>query len=182
MKMLALLIASCTLFFGAGTMLCAEPLPDGYRNVHLGMGLEEVKEALIKNSEFGYHGERDVSLLPGENRLLIETDAKRGHVISFLDRCWFQFYEDKLYIITLNMDQEKIDHYSIFSQLCKKYGNPDSLSPDKSVWKNDKVCMSLERPLVIKYVDMSVFNKLQNQSLVDKSAVEQTRDMFLEGL
>lgn len=155
-------------------------IPEGYGGIKLGMNLEQTKRALKNNIDFGYHGDRDVSLLPGENRVLIETDA--GKDFSFLERCWFQFYNDKLYTITININQEKMDHYSVFSELCKKYGNPKSVSPEKSVWENDSVTMSLERPLTLKYVDKKTFNELQGNSRVGPSATEMTREMFLEGL
>lgn len=157
-------------------------IPDGYGGITLGMSLEQTKDALKKNAEFGYHGDRDVSLLPGENRVLIETDTESGHVISFLERCWFQFYNDKLYIITININREKMDHFSIFDALCKKYGNPDSVSPEKSVWQNSTMMMSLERPLTLKYVDTETFSALQKKSLVGPSGTEMTRELFLQGL
>ena len=155
---------------------------NGFGGVELGMSVEEVKKALKANTDFGYHGERDVSLLPGENRILIETDASTYAGFSFLERCWFQFYEDKLYIITINVNREKMDHFSIFDSLCKKYGMPDSVSPEKSVWKTDSVVMSLERPLTLKYVDQATFDKLQNKSMVGPNGTEMTREMFLKGL
>ena len=43
-------------------------LPNGYAGIKLGMSMDAVKEALQKDGQFGYRGERDVSLLPGENR------------------------------------------------------------------------------------------------------------------
>ena len=125
----------------------SQSVAKGYGGVELGMSLDQVKDKLKKNSEFGYNGDRDVSLLPGENRILIETDAISGFGFSFLERCWFQFYNDELYIITININKEKMDHYSIFSALCKKYGRPNSVSPDKTLWENDDYSMSLERPL-----------------------------------
>ena len=158
-----------------------EALPNGYRAITLGMSLEEVKAALLRDSEYGYRGDRDVSLLPGNaERVLIETDATSIH--SFLDKCWFQFYENKLYIITITMNQKKMDHYSVFSTLCNKYGNPQSLDPEKSTWQNDTVIMSLERPLTLKYTDRAVFEKLQKESLVQQSGEEVSRSQFLEGL
>lgn len=157
-------------------------LPSGFRKIQLGMTLEEVKLALQKDSQFGYRGDRDVSLLPSDNQTLIETDTSRTAPYSFLDRCWFQFYEGRLYTITLNLKQEKLDHYSIFSTLCQKYGNPNSLDPEKSEWKNDSVIMTLERPLTLKYVDKNVFDELLEKSLVEKSAQEITREMFLDEL
>lgn len=172
------------IFFLALLPLFAQdaPLPKGYGGVELGMSLDEVKSRLLQNREFGYNGDRDVSLLPGENRALIETDAEAGHVISFLERCYFQFYEEKLYIIIININRERMDHYSVFSSLCEKYGNPTSLSPEKSEWKGGDVTMSLERPLSLKYVDNAVFEQLNGASLVQLSGTEMTREMFLEGL
>lgn len=160
----------------------SQSVAKGYGGVELGMSLEQVKNKLKKNSEFGYNGDRDVSLLPGENRILIETDAISGFGFSFLERCWFQFYNDELYIITININKEKMDHYSIFSALCKKYGRPNSVSPDKTLWENDDYSMSLERPLTLKYIDKNIFNQLQQKSLVNPSGSEITREMFLEGL
>jgi len=157
-------------------------VPKGYGGVELGMTLGEVKSRLMKNSDFGYHGDRDVSLLPGENRVLIETDSAAGHVDSFLSRCYFQFYNGRLYIMIITINTERMDHYSVFSTLCKKYGNPASLSPEKSVWKSADVTMSLERPLALKYVDNNVFDELSKKSLVSPSGTEMTHDMFLEGL
>ncbi|MBQ9495120.1 MAG: hypothetical protein IJR50_05715 [Treponema sp.] len=157
-------------------------LPRGYGGIELGMTLDEVKEKLKKNSEFGYHGDRDVSLLPGENRVLIETDAEAGHVISFLERCYFQFYNEKLYIIIINVNRERMDHYSIFSTLCEKYGDPTLFSPEKAEWKTDSVTMTLERPLALKYVDNNVFNEVNAASLVPLSGTEITREIFLDEL
>lgn len=160
----------------------AADLPKGYGGVELGMTFEETKKALKDNLDFGYKGERDVSLLPGENRVLIETDTSMYAGFSYLERCWFQFYNDRLYIITINIDREKMDHYSVFSSLCKKYGDPLSVSPEKSVWKNNSVTMSLERPLTLKYVDQKIFDELQNKSRVNPSGKEITKEMFLKGL
>ena len=154
----------------------------GFGGVELGMSVDECKRALKANTEFGYNGDRDVSLLPGENRILIETDALQGHRYSFLERCWFQFYNDKLYIITINVNRERMDHFSIFDALCKKYGNPLTVSPEKSVWKKGDYVMSLERPLTLKYMDQKTFDELQNKSLVSPSATEYNREDFLKGL
>lgn len=157
-------------------------LPDGYGGVTLGMSVETAKKALQQNSEFGYNGDRDVSLLPGENRTLIETDARDFARWSFLEQCWFQFYEDKLYTIMLNLNRKKVDYYSVFSSLCKKYGEPVEFSPERAVWRNDDIQFSLERPLVLKYIDLKTFNSLVQESMVEKTAGEKLRDEFLDSL
>lgn len=159
-----------------------ESLPNGYGGVTLGMSMEDAKDALRNHGEFGYHGDRDVSLLPGENRALIETSARRGHVRGFLTNCYFQFYDDKLYIITINLNHEKVDHYSVFRTLCNKYGDPDTLDPEKSTWKSDGVTLCLERPLALKYIDNDAFDELNGKSNTDPTGIEVTQDKFLEGL
>lgn len=170
-------------FFFFSFFAFAKPaIPLGYGGIELGMSFDTVKQKLLENSDFGYHGDKDVSLLPGENRILIETDAESGYAFGFLERCWFQFYKEKLYVITININRERMDHFSIFSSLCKKYGNPSSVSPEKSIWQNEDFSMSLEKPLTLKYIDKKVFFELQNKSLISPSGKEITREMFLDSL
>ncbi|WP_385990664.1 hypothetical protein [Treponema lecithinolyticum] len=152
-------------------------LPQSYRSIKLGMSVEETKKALKADSLFGYRGERDVSLLPGENRMLIETSSD-----GYLERCWFQFYEDKLYTIILNFNPEKMDFYSIFNRLLSKYGEPENLSPEIVRWQDERVLLSLERPISVKYIDREVFDKLADMSRVEQTVFENIRDGILEAL
>ena len=160
--------------------LFAKDLPDGYGDVHLGMSLKEAKEQLLKNADFGYSGDRDVSLLPGDAKVLIETNATGGRGSSYLTQCWFQFYNEQLYIITININPNKIDYYTMFTTLCQKYGEPESLDPQKAVWKNSSVTMQLEKPLAVKYIDNETFDMLKNAATVEKSYEEKNTQMFLE--
>jgi len=159
--------------------LAAQPaaLPRGYTTVQLGMTVEETKAALYKNSDFGYRGDRDVSLLPGENRTLIET---RG--FNVLKECWFQFQNEALFTITLNINPEVMDYYSVFSTLCEKYGNPQELNPSKCTWKDDTVIMTLEKPLTIKYMDAQQAERMAEEYTTEASSVELVRQMFLDTL
>ena len=162
--------------------LFAEDLPRGYKDITLGMSLEETKDCLVKDPDFGYHGDRDVSLIPGSSKTLIETDADRGFGSNFLKRCWFQFSFNELYIITININPNKMDYYSVFTTLTKKYGEPTTFSPQAATWKDDEVTMSLEKPLTLKYIDNKIFNETQNYSNVQASPTEVTREMFLDEL
>ena len=156
-------------------------LPNGFSSAKLGMSIDSLKDALKNDHQFGYRGDRDVSLSPSDGQYLIETDGSLSG-FSFLERCWFQFSDDKLYIITLNLDRSKIDHYSVFSKLCEKYGNPNELSPQKSVWRDGDVIMSLEKPLTLKYVDAKAFDSKKDSSNVQKTTAENARDEFLDSL
>lgn len=157
----------------------AQNLPNGYLNIKLGMSLDETKEELLKNPDFGYSGDRDVSLLPGDARILIETDASKGRGSPFLTQCWFQFYNEQLYIITININSEKTDYYSLFTTLSNKYGEPKSLNPTKATWENDEITLTLEKPLSVKYIDNETFDMLKNSSLIEKSFEEKNIQDFL---
>jgi hypothetical protein len=80
------------------------------------------------------------------------------------------------------MNKEKIDHYSIFKTLTEKYGEPQSVTPQKSVWKNDEITMTLEKPLTLKYINNKIQDQLQQYSTIQKSAEEMTQQMFLDQL
>lgn len=177
-KVSSILISSIFLF----SAFSIEPVPDGYSNIKLGMSLDTAKIELQKNSDFGYHGDRDVSLVPGSNRILIETDATKGLGSNFLNKCWFQFSDETLYIITINVNPEKMDYYSIFTTLTEKYGEPTSLNSTSATWKDDSYTMSLEKPLTLKYIDNKKFDSLQNYNKVPLSGTETTRQMFLDTL
>ena len=171
-----------TAFTGLSLYSFAEDLPRGYKDITLGMSLEETKDGLVKDPVFGYHGDRDVSLIPNSSKTLIETDAERGLGSDFLTRCWFQFSFDELYIITININPERMDYYSIFTRLVEKYGEPTSFNPQAATWKNEEVTMSLEKPLTLKYIDNKLFEQTQNYSNIQESPTEITQQMFLDEL
>lgn len=171
-----------TAIFLCASLFAKDDLPPGFGGVELGMTLDGAKQALKSNTDFGYNGDRDVSLLPGDARVLIETDSNNMQHHGFLTQCYFQFYEEKLYSIIVNLNPERVDYYSVYTTLVNKYGEPDDFSPARCVWKNESVTMSLERPLLLKYTDNDTTEKLMQQSLVEKNGWERTREMFLEQL
>jgi hypothetical protein len=150
------------------------PLPDTYRSVSLGMDMDTVKEQLKKDSMFGYRGDRDVSLLHGENRSLIETAGP-----SFIARSWFQFHEDKLYVMIFRLNTERIDYYSVYTALVEKYGEPESLDPRRALWSDERVTLTLERPLTVKYVDKAVFSQLVETDTKERAITDILREEFL---
>ena len=176
------LAAAFSFFLFSSAAYCKDSLPRGFKNIKFGMSIDQVKSELKKDGNFGFRGDRDVSLLPGENRTLIETDTAKTAPYSILERCMFQFYEDKLYTIIITMRRSKMDHYSVYTTIAEKYGDPDSLNPEKCEWKDDGTIMSLERPLTLKYTDRSVFEELQSKAMVNKTAEDESKQDFLDSL
>lgn len=150
-------------------------LPAEYRGIKLGMDMNSVKESLKKDAVFGYRGERDISMNLTANRSLIESEG-----ISFIKRSWFQFYKDNLYTMILKLNTDIIDYYSVYSVFCEKYGEPASINPERAVWEDEHTRVVIERPLIVKYIDMTVFNELVSQSAETKDVVTANRQSFLD--
>ena len=162
----------------------AESGPDGraapsasFGGVELGMDRDSVIAALKKNSLFAYRGPEDVSLLPSPNQSLIEVSG-----LSYVRRGYFQFYDGKLWTMILVLDPTQVDHYSIYTTLAAKYGEPKLLDPKEARWEDQAVRMALERPLSLRYMDMSVYSKLSADSSAETSMQELDRQGFLGGL
>ena len=150
-------------------------LPRQFRELFLGMGLEELKSALTKDSYFNFRGDRDVSLLPARNQSLVETTGS-----LFIRKAFFQFRDGELFIMAFAMDTSRVDHYSIWTALVEKYGKPSFLNPKETVWENEDTRIAIERPLTVKYIDKRVFNDIIDESAILESGWVQLQRDFLD--
>jgi hypothetical protein len=149
--------------------------PRGFRGLALGMGLEQVKERLAADALFGYRGDPDVSLLPTPQQTLIECTGA-----SWVRRAFFQFHESRLFSIILVLDDRRLDYYTLFDTLTRKYGGSTRLDPSEAVWEFPGLRLSLERPLSVKYLDSGVFAALREQGRAGEALSEVSKKMFLE--
>lgn len=156
------------------TLAAAGLRPRSFRGISLGMSRAEVQDLLTADDLFFYRGEPDVSLLPRPNEILLEVSG-----LEYVKRAFFQFHEDRLFIMIFSMNERKIDHYSIFTSLSAKYGKPDSLSPAESIWQDEQTRVSLERPLAVKYIDQTIFSQLQAEGEALENFAEILRQDFL---
>ncbi|MCL2706112.1 MAG: hypothetical protein FWE72_07895 [Spirochaetaceae bacterium] len=135
-----------------------EPLPAGFMDITLGMEINDVKEKLKENSYFNYRGDPDVSMLMTRSQQLIECSG-----FSFIEKGYFQFYEGKLFIITLVLNTERIDFYTMHTNFEEKYSKPTRVDPKGVYWENSEVNLYLEKPLSVKYMDRKVLDKLASE-------------------
>jgi hypothetical protein len=180
-------LGALLVFFAAFQTLAAQeaPAPDTapaelprqFRAINLGIGLEELKAALTEDALFNFRGDRDVSFLQSPQQSLVETTG-----FSFIKRAFFQLSEGELFIMAFTMNTELIDHYSIFTSLTEKYGQPDSLDPQQAVWDNGATRVALERPLTIKYIDRAVFNRIVGEAAVTETRELRERQEFIDAL
>ena len=152
-----------------------EPVPRDFRAFSLGMGLDELKQALILDGLMNFRGDRDVSFLPIREETLVETTGS-----SFIRRAYFQLSEGSVYIMSFSLDTRFIDHYSVFTTLLKRYGEPVTLTPGEAVWESAEARVSIERPLTVKYIDKSVFDRLVSESRELENRQQMRREDFLE--
>jgi hypothetical protein len=151
-------------------------LPRSFREISLGMSLEDLKTALRRDGMFSFRGDRDVSLLPARDQSLVETTG-----LSFVKRAFFQLRDGRLFIMAFTLNSDLVDYYSVFSSLTEKYGRPDFLSPQQAVWERENTRLALERPLTVKYIDRDVFNSIIGESRTVESHEIRQRREFLDG-
>jgi len=153
----------------------AKPLPRQFRDISLGMGLDNLKDALLKDKFFNFRGDRDVSFIPAREESLVETTGS-----SFVRRAFFQLREGLLFIMSFTLDPNLMDHYSMFTNLVEKYGQPSFLDPKEAVWETEDTRITLERPLTIKYIDKKVMNDIISESALIQSRRVRERQEFLD--
>ena len=171
-----LVASACALYAAWGAPAEAqEASPRGFRGVELGMALEQVKAKLAADALFGYRGDPDVSLLPNPQQTLIECSG-----VSWVRRAFFQFHEGRLLSIILVLDDRRLDYYTLFETLRRKYGGPVRLDPAQAVWEFPGVRLSLERPLSVKYLDSGRFEALREQGQAGEALSEVSKKAFLE--
>jgi len=152
-----------------------KPLPRQFREITLGMGLDNLKEALQKDKLFNFRGDRDVSFIPTREESLVETTGS-----SFVRRAFFQLRDGELFIMSFTLDTGLMDHYSMFTNLVAKYGQPSFLDPKEALWETDDTLIILERPLTIKYIDKKVFTDIISESSLIQSRRVKERQEFLD--
>jgi len=160
---------------GSGAGEERKALPRQFRELSLGMSLDSLKEALLKDKLFNFRGDRDVSFLPAREESLVETTGS-----SFVRRAFFQLRDGVLFIMAFTLNTGMMDHYSMFTSLVEKYGQPSFLDPKEAVWETEDTRITLERPLTIKYVDKKVFNDIISESALIQSRRVNERREFLD--
>ncbi|MCL2720080.1 MAG: hypothetical protein FWD47_01900 [Treponema sp.] len=149
-------------------------LPRQFRQLYLGMNLDDLKTGLLRDDLFLFRGDRDVSFLPAREQSLVETTGS-----SFIKRAFFQLRDGEVFIMSFSLNTEIIDHYSVFTQFVDKYGQPSYLDPRMAVWETEETRIAIERPLTVKYIDRVVFNDIINESGLIESGHVRLRQDFL---
>ena len=161
------------IFFGR-CLFAQNPVPDGYREIRLKAGMEETKDALTRDPYFAFAGDPDVSMLDSPNKHQIDCEGS-----GFIKRAYFQFDDDRLFVIILEIDRSRLDYYTLYTRFTEQYGEPVDLNPKRAVWESSVTRLSLEYPLTIKFIDKSIFSEILDGSQTDQNYKAWLREEFL---
>lgn len=169
------------LFFMSFFLLFTEekPLPKGYKEFHFGMKKEEVKEVIRKNKEFIQGREEVLSVRMEPDKEILTVVGE-----NYVEKAYFHFHKDRLFHIYLILSDSKIGYYSLLKSLTEEYGNPTRLEPKRAFWENSVTRMQIEKPCVIKYTDIQLWNSLDTteEEVTKKNLLKTEREKFLEDL
>ncbi|MBN2511067.1 MAG: hypothetical protein JXB03_12380 [Spirochaetales bacterium] len=178
MKRVLIIVCLIVSFYAAAqepAVPAGAELPKGYLGVEVGLSLDEVKAALFAHPYLRFRGDPDVSLLKRTEERLIQCEGS-----GFVDRAAVQLKDNAVYLVSFLLNVEAIDYYSMYTALVEKYGEPASLSPTQAVWDDERIRMSLEKPLTVKYLDIAVFSGILDATQQEKSLNAAEREDFLE--
>lgn len=148
----------------------------GFGELQLGMTTEAVKEYLSQSKDFSYR-EFSESLLPYTNLPVFECKGTK-----FIQRAVFQFYEDKLYSMTIFLNRRRLDFFTLFTTLTNEYGTHTALDPKKVVWENESNRLTLLKPLTLSFLDVGTHLQLLNESEIYKDEEFHDKEDFLNQL
>jgi len=145
-----------------------QDLPEGFQDINIGISYKEVTDKLENNDSFLYKKE-DV-IYESRQKNIISTLGK-----GFIKNAIFQFNEDKLINIILYINDDKIDFYTLKKDFLNKWGNPIQVNPNYNIWEDDTTRIILEKPLTIRYIDLTIFEDDPKEDIIQES-----KDDFLK--
>jgi len=150
-------------------------IPRSYRNIELGMNPERVKDLLKEDAWFDYRGDAALSLLERPRAAVIETGGS-----LFIVRGYFQFEDEELIGIVLELDEQNSDWFTLYTTLEERYGTPTEMNPEKAWWEDEYTRLALERPLTVKYLDLGVFDAAEEERTNRAAWLAEERARFLD--
>lgn len=147
----------------------------GFRDILLGSDFDTTEQTIIGDSAFAYRGRPDVSLSLSNGERTIDTQGR-----FFVDRGLFVFHDDRLYSISLYLEQQRLDYFQLFRQLSERYGDPNQLDPDRAIWEDENTRITLERPLTVQYLDLETFRSRRDATRNERAIEDLTREEFLD--
>lgn len=148
----------------------------GFMGINIGMSRDQVLEAAGEQAIIEVPKNRDVEFFPVEERQILTLSIKPE--IPFI---YLQFFNDKLYAITVIFHERYMDYFTLGDRLQEKYSHYTALTPNWRKWEKDGIEIKLEKPAVVKYIALKEFLEVTSFKKDDDENGER-RELLLEGL
>ncbi len=149
----------------------------GFMGINIGMSREEVLTSADENEIIEVPRNRDVEFFPVEDRKILTFSIKPE-----VPHIYLQFYDDRLYALTLIFNEKHIDYYTLINRLENKYGAYTELTPEWRKWAKDEVEIKAEKPAVVKYLALKEFLEAAGFKVQDEDIEGKRKDRILDGL
>ncbi|WP_304331118.1 hypothetical protein [Brachyspira innocens] len=154
----------------------------GFKNITLGATREDTINAILSDNTMTLPkqymtGTVDLSAEESADFLALEEN-------KFYKSGYFVFKDDSLYSITINFQPNQVDFLELLSALNAKYTKGSFLDANTVAWQNGDIRIILERPSVVKYINMSNITSTSDTRIKEKEKAppQNTRKSILEGL
>ncbi|WIH83519.1 hypothetical protein NEI00_11000 [Brachyspira pilosicoli] len=156
----------------------------GFKNIKLGSTREDTIKAILEDNTM---------MLPKEYMLNTDgVDLASEESVTFLSleenkfykSGYFIFKDDSLYSITIYFQPNQVDFLELLSSLSAKYGKGAFLDAETVSWQNGDNRIILERPSIIKYINMNNITTTSQTRIREKESIppQNNRKEILEGL
>lgn len=154
----------------------------GFKNIALGATREETIKAILSDNTMTLPkqymtGTVDLNAEESATFLALEEN-------KFYKSGYFIFKNDALYSITINFQPNQVDFLELLSALNAKYSKGAFINANTVAWQNGDIRIILERPSIIKYIDMNNVTTTSQTRIKEKEEAppQNTRKSILEGL
>lgn len=156
----------------------------GFKNIKLGSTREDTIKAILEDNTMMLPKEymlntNGVDLASEESATFLSLEENK-----FYKSGYFIFKDDSLYSITIYFQPDQVDFLELLSSLSAKYGKGAFLDAETVSWQNGDNRIILERPSIIKYINMNNITTTSQTRIKEKESIppQNNRKEILEGL
>ena len=154
----------------------------GFKDIQLGSTRDDVINAILSDNTMilpkkYMTGSVDIAAEESATFLALEEN-------KFYKSGYFIFKNDSLYSITIHFQPNQVDFLELLSALNSKYSKGAFLDANTVAWQNVNMRMILERPSIVKYINMNNITTTSDTRIKEKESAptQNERKDILEGL
>lgn len=154
----------------------------GFKDIQLGSTRDDVINAILSDNTMilpkkYMTGSVDIAAEESATFLALEEN-------KFYKSGYFIFKNDSLYSITIHFQSNQVDFLELLSALNSKYSKGAFLDANTVAWQNGNMRMILERPSIVKYINMNNITTTSDTRIKEKesASTQNKRKDILEGL